>query len=112
MPCNQFGEQEPGTAKEIAEFCEKNYGVKFDMLAKVDVNGDKAAPLYKYLTSKETDPEVRRQDHLELREVSLQSRRQGRRPLQVEGRAGFAGSRCGDREGTGEQEVTGLRQLR
>jgi glutathione peroxidase len=56
VPCNQFGGQEPGTAKEIAEFCKVNYGVKFDMLAKVDVNGEKAVPLYKWLTSKETDP--------------------------------------------------------
>ncbi len=56
VPCNQFGKQEPGTAKEIAEFCEQNYGVKFDMMAKVDVNGDNAVPLYKYLTSKQTDP--------------------------------------------------------
>jgi glutathione peroxidase len=56
VPCNQFHAQEPGSAKEIAEFCEKNYGVKFDMMSKVDVNGEKAAPLYKQLTSKETDP--------------------------------------------------------
>jgi glutathione peroxidase len=56
VPCNQFGGQEPGTAKDIAEFCEANYGVKFDLMAKVDVNGDKAAPLYKELTSKESDP--------------------------------------------------------
>jgi glutathione peroxidase len=56
VPSNQFGKQEPGSAKDIAEFCEKNYGVKFDMMAKVDVNGEKAAPLYKQLTSKETDP--------------------------------------------------------
>jgi glutathione peroxidase len=56
VPCNQFGGQEPGTAKDIAEFCEANYGVKFDMLSKVDVNGDNAVPLYKTLTSKESDP--------------------------------------------------------
>jgi glutathione peroxidase len=56
VPCNQFGGQEPGTAKDIAEFCEANYGVKFDLMSKVDVNGDKAAPLYKELTSKESDP--------------------------------------------------------
>ena len=56
VPCNQFNAQEPGTAKEIAAFCEENYGVKFDLMAKVDVNGDNAVPLYKYLTSKETDP--------------------------------------------------------
>jgi glutathione peroxidase len=56
VPCNQFGGQEPGSAKEISEFCQANYGVKFDMLGKVDVNGEKAAPLYKFLTSKEMNP--------------------------------------------------------
>jgi glutathione peroxidase len=56
VPCNQFGQQEPGTEKEIARFCKDKFGVEFDMMAKVDVNGEKAAPLYKYLTSKETDP--------------------------------------------------------
>lgn len=56
VPCNQFGKQEPGTSAEIAQFCVKNYGVKFDILAKVDVNGENAAPLYKFLTSKETNP--------------------------------------------------------
>lgn len=55
VPCNQFGKQEPGTSKDIAEFCEQNYGVKFDMMSKVDVNGESAAPLYKYLTSKDTN---------------------------------------------------------
>jgi glutathione peroxidase len=49
FPCNQFGEQEPGTEAEIESFCELNYGVTFPMFAKVDVNGDAAAPLYKYL---------------------------------------------------------------
>jgi glutathione peroxidase len=57
VPCNQFAKQEPGTASEISEFCTKNYGVTFDMLSKVDVNGEDAAPLYKTLTSKETDPD-------------------------------------------------------
>lgn len=56
VPANNFGKQEPGTNEEIAEFCDKNYGVKFDMLAKVEVKGDDQTPLYKYLTSKETDP--------------------------------------------------------
>jgi glutathione peroxidase len=51
FPCNQFGAQEPGTEKEIVEFCEKTYKVKFDMFSKVDVNGDQQAPLFKYLTS-------------------------------------------------------------
>jgi len=49
FPCNQFGAQEPGSADEIASFCELNYGVKFPLFAKVDVNGDKAAPVYRYL---------------------------------------------------------------
>ncbi len=49
FPCNQFGAQEPGSEEEIASFCEVNYGVKFPMVAKVDVNGDNAAPLDKYL---------------------------------------------------------------
>lgn len=56
FPCNQFGGQEPGTNKEISEYCTKNYGVTFDMFSKVDVNGDKACDLYKYLTSQETKP--------------------------------------------------------
>ncbi len=51
FPCNQFGEQEPGPESEIAEFCEMNYGVTFPLFAKVDVNGDNAHPLFKYLTS-------------------------------------------------------------
>ena len=49
FPCNQFGAQEPGSEKEIATFCEVNYGVTFPLFAKVDVNGDAAAPLYRYL---------------------------------------------------------------
>ena len=56
VPCNQFGKQEPGTEKQIAEFCTSEYGVTFPMLAKVDVNGDSACPLYKFLTGKDTDP--------------------------------------------------------
>jgi len=49
FPCNQFGAQEPGTPEEIESFCELNYGVTFPLFAKIDVNGDNAAPLYKYL---------------------------------------------------------------
>ena len=49
FPCNQFGGQEPGTEAEIEQFCEVNYGVTFPMFAKIDVNGDDAAPLYKHL---------------------------------------------------------------
>jgi glutathione peroxidase len=49
FPCNQFGAQEPGDAAQIAQFCERNYGVSFPMFAKVDVNGGGAHPLFKYL---------------------------------------------------------------
>ncbi len=56
VPSNDFGAQEPGSNAEIAEFCKKNYGVAFDMLAKVSVDGAQQCPLYKFLTSKETNP--------------------------------------------------------
>lgn len=56
FPCNQFGGQEPGSAEEITQFCQKNYGVTFDLFAKIDVNGDKNAPLFQYLTKFEADP--------------------------------------------------------
>ena len=55
FPCNQFGGQEPGTEEEIAKFCKTKYDVSFDMFAKIDVNGEKAAPLYKQLTAKGGD---------------------------------------------------------
>jgi glutathione peroxidase len=51
FPCNQFGRQEPGSEAEIQAFCERHYGVTFPMFAKVDVNGDNAHPLYRYLKS-------------------------------------------------------------
>ncbi len=51
FPCNQFGHQEPGTEAEIAQFCDLSYHVTFPMFAKVDVNGDAAAPLYRFLKS-------------------------------------------------------------
>jgi glutathione peroxidase len=51
FPSNQFGEQEPGPDSEIAEFCEMNFGVTFPLFSKIDVNGDNAHPLYRYLTS-------------------------------------------------------------
>ena len=49
FPCNQFGKQEPGDEKSIAEGCVVNYGVTFPMFSKVDVNGQNAHPLFKYL---------------------------------------------------------------
>jgi glutathione peroxidase len=49
FPCNQFGAQEPGNAEEIANFCSLTYDVTFPVLAKIDVNGPSAHPLYAYL---------------------------------------------------------------
>ena len=51
FPCNQFGAQDPGPNESIAEFCQLNYGVSFPMMAKIDVNGPKAAPLYQWLSA-------------------------------------------------------------
>ena len=51
FPCNQFGAQEPGSAEEIGSFCQKNYGVSFPMFEKIDVNGEGAHPLYRWLKS-------------------------------------------------------------
>ncbi|MER3433287.1 MAG: glutathione peroxidase [Leptolyngbya sp. ERB_1_1] len=49
FPCNQFGQQEPGSANEIQSFCETRFGVTFPLFQKVDVNGTDAHPLFKYL---------------------------------------------------------------
>jgi glutathione peroxidase len=56
FPCNQFGEQEPGDAEEIKNFCSLNYEVSFPLFSKVDVNGDGAVPVYSFL--KESLPGV------------------------------------------------------
>lgn len=55
IPCNQFGEQEPGSPDEIMTFCQKNYGVTFILTEKVDVKGDNQHPLYAWLTMKENN---------------------------------------------------------
>ena len=51
FPCNQFGGQDPGSNDEIGAFCQKNYGVSFPMMGKIDVNGTDAHPLYRWLTA-------------------------------------------------------------
>ncbi|MEO8120919.1 MAG: glutathione peroxidase [Rhodoferax sp.] len=51
FPCNQFGAQDPGSNDEIAEFCQVNYGVSFPMMAKIEVNGPQAHPLYQWLSA-------------------------------------------------------------
>jgi glutathione peroxidase len=49
FPCNQFGAQEPGSAEEIASFCKLTYDVSFPLMAKIEVNGDNASPLYDWM---------------------------------------------------------------
>ena len=56
FPCNQFGAQEPGTPDEIMEFCSTNYGVKFPLTEKIDVNGEGRHPVYGYLTGADGFP--------------------------------------------------------
>jgi glutathione peroxidase len=51
FPCNQFGSQDPGSNEEIAQFCERNFGVSFPMMSKIDVNGAEAHPLFRWLTA-------------------------------------------------------------
>lgn len=53
FPCNQFAGQEPGDEEDIASFCSANYGVTFPMFSKVDVNGENAHPLFKFLTKEQ-----------------------------------------------------------
>ena len=57
FPANNFGKQEPGKDEDIAAFCERNYGVTFDLFSKISVKGDDIHPLYQYLT-KETGEEI------------------------------------------------------
>ena len=57
FPANDFGQQEPGTNAEIGEFCQKNYGVTFPMFSKIAVTGASKAPLYKFLTETQTNPQ-------------------------------------------------------
>jgi glutathione peroxidase len=55
FPCNQFGDEEPGSAEEIAVFCQQNYGVTFPMFAKLEVNGPARHPVYEILASRADD---------------------------------------------------------
>lgn len=57
FPANNFGGQEPGTAAEIKEFCQSKYKVTFPLFAKISVKGEDQDPLFKFLTSKETNPD-------------------------------------------------------
>ncbi len=68
FPCDQFGHQEPGSDNEIKSFCQANYGVDFPLFSKIEVNGDDAHPLYKFLKSREGRP-AGRQHQVELHQV-------------------------------------------
>ena len=57
FPCNQFGGQEPGSNEEILEFAHSRFNLNFPLFAKINVNGENAAPLYKWLKSEKTDDE-------------------------------------------------------
>jgi glutathione peroxidase len=57
FPCNQFGAQEPGSDADIQTFCTTNYGVRFPMFSKIEVNGNGAHPLYRWLTAESTAPD-------------------------------------------------------
>jgi glutathione peroxidase len=57
FPCNQFGAQEPGTDAEVLEFATSKYNVNFPLFSKIDVNGDDACDLYKWLKSEKANPE-------------------------------------------------------
>lgn len=56
FPCNQFGEQEPGSNEEVQQFCTRNYAVTFPVMSKIEVNGDNADPLYTWLTGLRPSP--------------------------------------------------------
>ncbi len=81
FPCNQFGSQEPGTNQEIQQFCELNYGVKFPVLGKIDVNGDNTDPVYKWL--KESAPGILGTEMIKwnFTKFSCRSRRQSDQTL-------------------------------
>ena len=87
FPCNQFMEQEPGSAEEIQEFCSLTYGVDFPLFEKIDVNGDNQNPLYAQLNETAGRRGLHRRHPLELREVPGQPRGRGRRPVRPDRRA-------------------------
>ena len=71
FPCNQFGQQAPGTIEEIHDYCTANFNIKFTQFDKIDVNGPQAAPLYTYLKSQQgfggfdqSDPKGKRMDEM------------------------------------------------
>ena len=83
FPCNQFGQQEPGSDTEIQQFCQLNYGLTFPVMAKIDVNGENAHPLYKYLCSQIKS--VRGQRYpMELHQVPDRPRRERGQAIRIQ----------------------------
>ena len=86
FPCNQFLEQEPGTADEIQEFCTVNYGVQFPLFEKIEVNGDHQHPLYKQLNAVADGEGYTGDIRWNFEKFLVSARRRGRRPLQPDRR--------------------------
>ena len=83
FPCNQFGGQEPGDARQIAEFCDSKYDVSFPMFEKIEVNGANAHPLYNYLKGEKTGS-ARLVDQMEFHQIPGRPFRQGGRPSRAD----------------------------
>jgi glutathione peroxidase len=84
FPCNQFGAQEPGDAAEIANFCSLSYDVTFPVYAKIDVNGDDAAPLFEALKKAAPGCAGEQGDQVELHQVPGRSQRQQGRAFRAD----------------------------
>ena len=98
VPSNQFAGQEPGTAAEIAEFCQVNYGVTFPLTEKIEVNGPDRHPLYAELVDAPDAGRLHRRRPVELREVPGRPGRHGRRPVRAADRPGLTRADRRDRE--------------
>ena len=84
FPCDQFKHQEPGTDEEIAEFCRLNHGVTFPLMKKIDVFGENADPIFKYLTTQVPDEEVHGlKDKATMKLVDSLSRSEGRKDGEI-----------------------------
>ena len=84
FPCDQFAHQEPGTDEEIAEFCRINHGVTFPLMKKIDVFGENADPIFKYLTTQVPDEEVHGlKDKATMKLVDSISKADGRKPGEI-----------------------------
>ena len=105
FPCNQFGNQEPGDAAAIGTFCQLTYDVSFPMFAKIDVNGDGAHPLYRFLKAAKPGLLGTRRHQVELHEIPDRQNRLRRRPLRADHQAE------GDRGGYRAAALTDVRRL-